>query len=396
MKGKYEDIVFVSAVRSPMGKFGGTLKDMQVYELGGYVIKEALKRAGLKGDEIDEVIIGHCRQAGNGPNPARSAMLLGGIDKKVPANTINMACPSGMLSIFYAVRAILDGSKIVLCGGMESMSTIPYLLKNVRWEGFRMGDKVLLDGWSDSIDPIINMGMGNTAENLVEKYGFTREELDKFAVESHLKAARAKKEGWFKEEIVPIPVKTKDKGEILFTDDESIREDTSLEKMAKIPPAFKKNGCVTAGNSCGLTDGSAMLIAMKREVAKSLGLKPLFTVVEFAQTACDNAYMGEGPGYSIPMVLKKSGLTLNDMDLIEVNEAFSAQMLANERMLKWDREKVNISGGAIALGHPTGCSGARIIVTLYYNLKRLDKELGIAGICGAGGVTTACIIKRET
>ncbi len=211
MKGKYDDVVFVSAVRSPMGKFGGTLKDMPVYELGGQVIREALKRASLKPDEIDEAIIGNCRQAGNGPNPARSAILLGGVDKKVPANTINMACPSGLLSIIYAIRAIRDGSNIVLCGGMESMSTIPYLLKNVRWEGFRMGDKVLMDGWGDSVDPIINMGMGQTAENLVEKYGLSREELDQFAVESHLKAAKASASGYFLDEIVPITVNTKEK-----------------------------------------------------------------------------------------------------------------------------------------------------------------------------------------
>lgn len=395
MVEKYKDIVFVSAVRSPMGKFGGTLKDMPVYELGGYVIREALKRAQVLSDEIDEAIIGNCRQAGNGPNPARSAILLGGVDKKVPANTVNMACPSGLLSILYAARAIKDGANIALCGGMESMSTIPYLLKNVRWEGFRMGDKVLMDGWGDSVDPIINMGMGQTAENLVQKYGLIREELDQFAVESHLKAAKAKKEGFFKEEIVHIPVKTKDKGEVIFSEDESIREDTSIEKMAKIPPAFKKDGCVTAGNSCGLTDGSAMLVAMRRDVAKARGITPLFSIVDFAQLAVENAYMGEGPGYSIPEVLKKTGLTLKDIDLIEVNEAFAAQMITNERMLNWDRSKVNINGGAIALGHPTGCSGARIVVTLYYALKRLDKELGVAAICGAGGVTVAAVIKRE-
>lgn len=395
MKSKYDDIVFVAAVRSPMGKFGGTLKDMPVYELGGFVIKEALNRAGLQGDEIDEAIIGNCRQAGNGPNPARSAILLGGLDKKTPANTINMACPSGLLSMYYAVRAIKDGSNIVLCGGMESMSTIPYLLKNCRWEGFRMGDKVLMDGWGDSVDPIVNMGMGQTAENLVEKYGLTREELDQFAVESHLKAAKAKKEGYFTEEIIPIPVKTKEKGEIIFYEDESIREDTNLEKMAKIPPAFKKGGSVTAGNSCGLTDGAAMLVAMKRDEALKRGLKPLFSVLDFAQHAVENAYMGEGPGYSIPAVLNKTGLTLNDIDLIEVNEAFAAQVLTNERTLNWDRNKVNVNGGAIALGHPTGCSGARIVVTLYYALKRLNKELGVAAICGAGGVTVAAVIKRE-
>lgn len=395
MSGKYNDIVFVSAVRSPMGKFGGTLKDMPVYELGGYVIKEAVKRAGITPEEIDEAIIGNCRQAGNGPNPARSAILNGGLTKDTPVVTVNMACPAGLISIVYAIRAIKDGSNVVLCGGMESMSTIPYLLKGVRWEGFRMGDKILMDGWSDSIDPIINMGMGQTAENLVDKYGFTREELDMFAAESHKKAALARKNGWFKNEITPIPVKDKKGNEILFEEDESIREDATLEKMAKIPPAFKKGGSVTAGNSCGLTDGAAMLIAMKREKALALGLKPLFSVVEYAQLAVENAYMGDGPGYSIPAVLKKANITLSDIDLIEVNEAFAAQVLANEKVLNWDRNKVNINGGAIALGHPTGCSGARIVVTLYNALKRLDKELGVAAICGAGGVTVAAIIKRE-
>lgn len=392
---KYDDVVFVSAVRSPMGKFGGTLKDMPVYELGGYVIKEVLKRAGLKGNEIDEAIIGNCRQAGNGPNPARSAILNGGVAKEVPVVTVNMACPAGLVSIIYSVRAIKDGANIVLCGGMESMSTIPYLLKNVRWEGFRMGDKVLMDGWSDSIDPIINMGMGQTAENLVEKYGLKREEMDQFACESHKKAFLARQNGWFNDEIVAIPVKTKDGKEVIFSQDESIREDVSLEKMAKIPPVFKKGGSVTAGNSCGLTDGAAMLVAMKREKANALGLKPLFSVVEYAQLAVENAYMGEGPGYSIPAVMKKAGLVLSDIDLIEVNEAFAAQILANEKVLNWDRTKLNVNGGAIALGHPTGCSGARIVVTLYNALKRLDKEFGVAAICGAGGVTVAAVIKRE-
>lgn len=395
MAGKYDDIVFVSAVRSPMGKFGGKLKDMPVYELGGYVIKEAVKRAGIDPSQIDEAIIGNCRQAGNGPNPARSAILNGGVPKEVPVVTVNMACPAGLISIVYSLRAIKDGSNIVLCGGMESMSTIPYLLKGVRWEGFRMGDKLLQDGWSDSIDPIINMGMGQTAENLVEKYGLTREEMDSFAAESHNKALKAKENGWFKDEITPIPVKDKKGNETLFSEDESIREDATLEKMAKIPPAFKKGGSVTAGNSCGLTDGAAMLVAMKREKAKELGLKPLFSVVDYAQLAVENAYMGDGPGYSIPAVLKKTNLTLSDIDLIEVNEAFAAQVLANERVLNWDRSKVNVNGGAIALGHPTGCSGARIVVTLYNALKRLDKELGVAAICGAGGVTVSAVIKRE-
>jgi len=253
-----------------------------------------------------------------------------------------------------------------------------------------------MDGWGDSIDPVISMGMGQTAENLVDKFGLTREEMDIFAVESHQKAASAKKNGWFREEITSIPVKSKEKGDFLFEEDESIREDASLEKMAKIPAAFKKGGCVTAGNSCGLTDGAAMLVAMTRQKAKELGLKPLFHIVDFAQLAVENAYMGEGPGYSIPVVLKKTGLALSDMDMIEVNEAFAAQVITNEKTLKWDRSRLNVNGGAIALGHPTGCSGARLVVTLYHALKRQNKELGVASICGAGGVTVAAIIKRES
>jgi len=240
------------------------------------------------------------------------------------------------------------------------------------------------------------MGMGVTAENLVEKYAIAREEMDLFAIESQDKAAAARAEGHFKEEIAPLALKSKEKGESLFAEDESIRTDATLEKMMKLPATFKKNGCVTAGNSCGLTDGAAMLVAMKREKAKERGLKPLFHVVEVAQAAVQNEFMGEGPGRSIPLVLEKAGLALADMDLVEVNEAFAAQVLANERMLKWDRAKLNVHGGAIALGHPTGCSGARILVTLYHALKRFGKELGVAAICGGGGVTTAAIIKRES
>jgi acetyl-CoA C-acetyltransferase len=391
------DIVVVSACRTPMGRFGGSLKDIPSWDLGAVAIKEALKRASIQGDQVDDVILGNCRQAGNGPNPARTASVRGGIPQSVPAMTVNMACPSGMRSVAMAANSIrLGQAEIVVAGGFESMSSIPYLLKGARWDGFKMGNKTLEDGWSDSIDPLIGQGMGETAENLFYKYRISREEQDDFAVSSHQKASVAQKNGWFHDEIVPneLPANgTKETG--LFSDDETIRHEISREKMAAIKPAFRINGSVTAGNSCGLSDGAVAIVVTHREKAALMGVKALFSIVAYEQFAVDPETMGEGPAFSIPAVLKKAGMKLSDMDLIEVNEAFAIQVLANEKVLKWDRSKLNVHGGAIALGHPTGISGARILVTGYYALKRLGKEFCIAAICGGGGVTTAMIIKRE-
>ncbi len=391
------DVVFVSAVRTPMGRFGGTLKDVKVYDLASFPIKEALRRANVSGDEVDDAIIASCRQAGNYVNPARTAALKGGLGQHVPGVTINKACPAGMKAVAFAAQEIQCGqADIVLCGGMESMSTIPHLVRGYRWQGFRMGNIQLEDGWSDAHDPVADMAMGETAENLVDKYGFTREELDTFAAGSHQKAAAAQKSGWFDEEITPVIIPaTKRKPEVVFDKDESIRYDADVATMAKLSPAFRQGGSVTAGNSCGLTDGAAMLVAMTREEADRRGVKPLFSLVEYTQTAVDGRYMGEGPGVAMPKALKRAGMELSDMDLIEVNEAFASQVLSNQRMLDWDADKLNVCGGAIALGHPTGCSGARILVTLYHSLKRTDKEYGIASICGGGGSTMAAIIKRE-
>lgn len=389
------DIVAISACRTPMGRFGGTLKSVATYDLGAVAVKEALKRANLSGEQIDDVILGSCRQAGNGPNPARTASVRGGIPFTVPVQTINMACPSGMRAVALASQAIrLGDSEIVMVGGFDSMSTIPYLLKDARWEGFKMGDRTLLDGWVDSIDPVCNMGMGQTAEALQEKYNIPREEQDQFALESHQKAAKAQDNGWFDEEIVPVLVKTR-KEEFLFEKDETIRPDTSLERLGKLRPVFKKEGTVTAGNACSMSDGACALVITSREKAKSLQAKPLFSVISYSSVAVDPKTMGEGPGISVPQALERAKMTLGDIDLIEVNEAFAVQVLANEKVLKWDRSKVNVHGGAIALGHPTGISGARILVTLYYALKRQDKELGLAGICGGGGVSMAMVIRRE-
>lgn len=393
-----KDIVAISAVRTPMGRFGGTLKDFPVYDIGAAAIKAAVERAKVPGDSVDEVIYGNCRQAGNGVNPSRSASRFAGLPDTVPAHTLNMACPAGMKSLMLGCQSIrLGDAKVIVGGGMDSMSTIPFLLKNVRWNGFKMGDRKLEDGWSDSIDPVVGVGMGNTAESVAEKYDISREEMDEFAVASHAKAAAAQENGWFDDEVIPVEIPATRKTEAyLFDKDESIRAGTTMEKLAKLPSVFKKGGKVTAGNACGMTDGACAVVLTTRDYAKELGVTPLFSVLSYSNAAVDGAFMGEGPGVSIPMALEAAGLKLADMDLIEVNEAFAAQVICNERMLNWDRKKLNVHGGAIALGHPTGISGARIVVTLHGALKRTGGELGVAAICGGSGVTTAMVIKRES
>jgi len=394
---KQDDIVVIGAGRTPMANFGGTLKDFKCYDLGREVIQGVLKKAKVLPEQIDYVAGGNTRQAGNGPNPARTAALKGGIGMDVHAITINNACPSSMKAAIVASQNILLGeSNVVLVVGMESMSTIPFLIHGIRWSGIRFGDHVISDGWGDATDPICGFAMGVTAENVAEKYGIPREEMDRYALRSHQKAAEAQDNGWFDEEIVPIEIPgTKKKEGFLFSKDESIRRDTTMEKMAALKPSFKKDGTVTAGNACGLTDGAAAVILTSREKAEELGCKPLFKIVSYASAAVENEIMGEGPGVSIPLALKKAGMSLNDMGIVEINEAFAAQVLANERVLNLDRDKLNVHGGAIALGHPTGCSGIRIVVTGYHALKRMDKEFAVCGICGGGGVTCAMVIKRE-
>ena len=396
---KLNEIVAISAVRTPMGRFGGSLKSVASYDLGAVAIRAAMERAGITGEQVDEVIYGSCRQAGNGPNPARTASIRGGVPEEVPVQTINMACPSGMMTVSLGSKSLrLGDASVVIAGGMDSMSTIPYLLKNTRWEGWKMGDKTIEDGWSDSIDPLCGFGMGVTAENLVEKHDLTREAQDEFAVASHQKAAAAQAEGRFDAEIVPVevPPPSRKKPGFTFEKDETIRGDTSVEKLGRLPAVFKKAGSVTAGNACGMSDGACALVLTTRAKAAELGATPLFSLVSYSSTAVSPATMGEGPGVAVPMALEKAGMALADMDLLEVNEAFAAQVLTNELMLGWDRSKLNVNGGAIALGHPTGISGARILVTLYYSLRQREKEIGVASICGGGGVTMATVIKRES
>lgn len=393
------DIVAVAAVRTAIGSFGGTLRDVPVYDLGAAAIRAAIERGRIGPALVDKVIYGNCRQAGNGPNPSRTAAVRGGIPASSPAFTVHMACPSALKSVMLGARELTaGGANFVLTGGMESMSTMPYLLKGARWEGFKAGDKTLTDSWSDSIDPLCGYGMGITAENQSEKYGITRQEQDEYALMSQQRFAAAQQAGYFQDEIVPYrlaPDRRHPDG-VVFDRDEGGRADTTIEKLTKLKPAFKKDGTVTAGNACTMGDAACALVFTTREKAKANGLVPLFSVVSFAETAVEPSIMGDGPGTSIPMALAAAKMTLKDMDFIEVNEAFAAQILANERVLEWDRSRVNVWGGAIAMGHPTGFTGGRLLITLSSILRRNGKELGVAGICGGGGVTCAMVIRRES
>jgi acetyl-CoA C-acetyltransferase len=392
------DVVAVSAVRTPMGRFGGSFRDLPAYELGAAAIAAAVERAGLAPGDVDDVVLGHCRQAGSGTNPARTAARLAGIPAHVPATTVTMACAAGTRAAILGAQSLqLEEARFVVVGGMESMSTIPYLLLDARWHGLRRGDRTLVDGWHDSRDPFVDdIGTGQVTENLVARHGISRAEQDEFALESQRKAATAARYGLFAEEIVPVHVSADGSGgDELLDRDECIRPDTTLEQLAALPPAFRPDGTLTAGNSSGLTDGASAIVLTTRALARRRGLEPLFSIVSHAIGAVDNACMGEGPSVGLPKALERAQLGLHDLDFIEVNEAFAGMVLANERLLHWDRTKLNRHGGAIALGHPVGCSGARVLVTLYHVLKHHDGELGAAAVGAAGGVTAALVMRRE-
>lgn len=392
-----KDVVVVAACRSAMGNFGGSLKDLSVLDIGSQVISKVLEKIDLSPDQVDMTVFANCRQAGNGVNPARIASELAGIPVDRFAQTVNCACPSGLKAGIIASQDIRTGdAEIVVAGGMESMSTIPHLITGYRWEGFRLGNVTIMDGWYDTVDRIAEINMGTTAENVAEKHNISRKDQDDFAYRSHIKASRAQKAGLFQEEVVAIEIPPTRKREgSFFSEDECIRHDANLEKLAKLRPAFKEGGTVTAGNACGMPDGAAAYVMMSRDKAMSLGLEPIFGIVSYSNAAVDNAYMGIGPTVSIPLALQRAGLALQDIDAFEINEAFAATSLACERVLGIDPDKVNMNGGAIALGHPTGCSGARLLVTLYYILKQKDKELGVASLCGGGGVSCAMVVRRE-
>lgn len=391
-----EKLVILSAVRTPVGKFGGSFKDTSAVSLGVVASKEAVKRAHISPSQVDEVIFGQARQAGNRPNPARQILYKTEIPVEKPAFTVNKACASGMKAIILGYQSLLLGeNKIVLVGGIENMSQIPYFLDRARW-GYRLGDGVFVDGmYRDGLFcPLAEMVMGKTAELLAEKYKISRHEQDKYAFESQMKAKRAINEGKFENEIVPVKIKDRKGNEILVTIDEHYRPDTTLEKLSKLPPVFKKEGTVTSGNSSGLTDGAAALILTTEAYAKELGLTPMAEILGYSSAGVDPKEMGLGPVPATSKLLKMLKLNLNDIDLIEINEAFSAQVIAVERELKWNKDKRNIKGGAIALGHPTGCTGAKITVTLLHSLIQENKEIGLATLCVSGGQGMALGIKK--
>ena len=390
------EVVIVSAVRTPIGTFGGNFKDVSAVSLGTIVAKEAMKRANIKPDMVDEVIFGNVLQAGLGQNVARQISIYSGIPVQVPSYTVNKVCGSGLKSVTLAAQSIMVGEgDIILAGGTENMSQAPYLLKKARW-GQRMGDGVLEDYMiKDGLWDIFNdYHMGITAENLAEKYNLTREEQDKFALRSQQRAEEAIKSGRFKDEIVPVEVPQR-KGDPLVVDtDEHPRFGSTIEGLAKLRPAFKKGGTVTAGNASGINDGAAALVLMAKEKAEELGLKPLATIKAYASAGVDPSIMGTGPIPATKKALEKARLTVEDLDLIEGNEAFAAQSLAVSKELKFDDEKLNVNGGAIALGHPIGASGARILVTLLYEMDKRDAKTGLATLCIGGGQGISIIVER--
>ncbi|MGD8996501.1 MAG: acetyl-CoA C-acetyltransferase [Anaerolineae bacterium] len=391
------DVVIASAVRTPMGRFGRALKGVPAPELGRVVAEEALKRARLAPDDVDEVIMGHARQAGNGPNLARQIGFHAGVPVDRPAFTINKACGSGMKAITLASQSIATGeNEIVLAGGVEQMSQTPYLLTEARW-GYRLGGGELVDAMHRDgyFCPLADMMMGRTAEVLIEEYGIGREEQDRFALDSHRKAVRAQDEGWFDAEIVPVETPGRKGTTVLVEKDERPRADTTLEKLARLSPVFKEGGTVTAGNASGITDGAAAVIVMRADKAKALGIAPLAHIKAFASAGVHPRRMGMGPAPATRKVLAQTGLSLGDLDLIELNEAFAAQVLAVERELDWDVERRNVHGGAVALGHPTGCTGTRIVVTLLYAMQQRDAEIGLATLCISGGLGMSLVVKRN-
>jgi len=393
-----EDVVIVSAVRTPIGKFQGSLADVSAPQLGAIVVREAVKGAGVDPATVDECIMGNVVGAGLGQNPARQAALGGGLQSGVAAMTINKVCGSGLKSVGLGQQAIQTGnSDIVVAGGMESMSNAPYLLPQAR-KGYRLGDGKVVDSVvHDGLWDIYNdYHMGNTGENVAEKYKITREEQDEYALNSHRKAIAAIKEGRFTDQIVPVELPSKKKGAPpqLFTTDESPREDTTIEVLRSLKPAFKKDGTVTAGNAPGVNDGASAVVLMSASKAKELGLKPMARIVAQATSGLDPAWVMMTPVETVRQLWQKTGWKNEDVDLYEINEAFSVAAIAVTRELGLDLNKVNVNGGAVALGHPIGASGARILTTLLYEMARRDVHKGIAALCLGGGNAVGLAVER--
>jgi acetyl-CoA C-acetyltransferase len=390
------DIVIVAAARTAVGKFGGSLAKVPASELGATVLKALLERSKLTGEQVSEVILGQVLQAGTGQNPARQAVIKGGLGHGVPAMTINKVCGSGLKAVMLAAQAIRDGdAEIVIAGGQESMSLSPHVLPSSR-DGQRMGDWKLVDTMiTDGLWDVYNQyHMGITAENVARKYGITREQQDALAYASQSKAAAAQDAGYFKDEIVGVSIPQKKGDPVVFNADEFINRKSTQEALAALRPAFDKSGSVTAGNASGLNDGAAGVVVMSAAKADALGLKPLGRIASYASAGLDPAYMGMGPVPAARKALERAGWKPADLDLLEINEAFAAQACAVHQEMGWDTSKVNVNGGAIAIGHPIGASGARILVTLLHEMQRRDAKKGIASLCIGGGMGVALTIER--
>lgn len=390
------EVVIVSAVRTAIGSFQGTLKDVPATTLGSIVIKEALVRAGVAGEHVDEVIMGNVLSAGLGQNPARQAAIKAGLPQEVSALTINKVCGSGLKAVHLATQAIIAGdAEIVVAGGFENMSQAPYVLKNAR-EGFRMGDQKVVDTMiQDGLWCAFNdYHMGITAENLCDMYQISREEQDAFAARSQQRAEEAIAAGKFENEIVAVEIPQRKGEPLLFNKDEFPRAGVTAESLGKLRPAFKKDGSVTAANASGINDGAAAVVVMSKEKAQELGIQPMAIITANASAGVDPAIMGTGPVKAVQKALTKAKITLNDIDLIEANEAFAAQSIAVDRELSFNHDKLNVNGGAIALGHPIGASGARILVTLLHEMEKRDVKTGLATLCIGGGQGVATVVKR--
>lgn len=388
------EVVIVSAVRTPVGTFAGSLKDVPAVQLGVVAVKEAIQRAGIEAAQVENVVLGNVLQAGLGQNTARQVLIHSGIPQEVPAMTINKVCASGLRSVSLAAQIIKAGdADIIVAGGIENMSAAPYAMPGARW-GYRMGDSNLTDIMiKDGLwDAFNQYHMGITAENVAERWKLTREELDTFAFESQQKAENAIKAGKFKDEIVPVEIAGK-KGVTVFDTDEHPRFGTTLDALSRLKPAFKKDGIVTAGNSSGINDGAAALVVMSLEKAKALGLKPIARIASYASAGVEPAIMGTGPIPASRKALEKAGWKPQDLDLIEANEAFASQAVVVNKEMGWDTAKVNVNGGAIAIGHPIGASGARILVTLLHEMKKRGAKKGIATLCIGGGQGSAITVE---
>ena len=390
-------VYIVSAVRTPIGKFGGSLMGFTAADLGVIAAKAAMERVGVEPGQVEETIFGNGRQAGGGPNVARQIGCRSGVPETVPAYTVNQACASGIKSIALGYNEIVLGNyDCVLAGGTESMSRLPYLLENARW-GYRLGHQQVVDAmYKDGfLDPLSGMLMGETAEKLTEIHKISREEQDQFALASQQRAEAATKNGWFGSEIVPIEIKEKKGVRVLYSD-EHIRFGAKIEGLAKLAPVFSKTGTVSAGNSSGITDGAAATVLVSEKKVKEWGLKPIARIIDYTSVGVDPSIMGIGPVPAVNKLLSKTGGKLEDFDLIELNEAFAAQVIACDRELHFDRKKLNVNGGAIALGHPIGCTGTRIVVTLLHALQRRGGKRGLATLCVSGGMGMALDVEMVT